>query len=267
MTLLAAHADAGYEPDPMWHGARIHVIVPAYAEERLIQRTLAGIPEFVDEIVVVDDSSPDATGERVRAFASQRVRLVTHSKNLGVGAAIATGYRAALERGADVMVVMAGDAQMDPADLERIIAPVVDGRAAYVKGNRFQHVERSAMPFARRMGGAFLSSLTRLATGLDIDDSQCGYTALSSRAARALPLDELWPRYGYPNDLLLLLARAGFSVYEVPVRPVYRDEASGVRPWHVATIAGVIARRKLFSFRERHSAIERSTSVSAQRRA
>jgi glycosyltransferase involved in cell wall biosynthesis len=229
----------------MWRDARIHVIVPAYAEERLIDKTLAGIPDFVDEIVVVDDSSPDATGERVRAFGSARVRLVSHSQNRGVGAAIATGYRAALAAGADVLVVMAGDAQMDPADLERVIAPVVDGRADYVKGNRFQHSERSAMPFARRLGGAFLSSLTRLATGLDVDDSQCGYTALSARAAGELPLDELWPRYGYPNDLLLLIAHRGLSVYEVPVRPVYRDEASGVRAWHIATIAGVIARRKL----------------------
>lgn len=251
----------------MWHGARIHVIVPAHAEERLIQQTLASIPAFVDEIVVVDDASPDSTAEQVRAFGSERVHLVTHTTNRGVGAAIATGYRVAIERGADVLVVMAGDAQMDPVDLERVIAPVVDGRAAYVKGNRFQHVERSAMPLARRVGGAFLSSLTRLASGLDIDDSQCGYTALSSRAARALPLDRLWPRYGYPNDLLLLIAQAGFSVYEVPVRPVYGTETSGIRAWHVAAIAGVIARRKLASFRERHSAIERSTSVSAQRRA
>jgi glycosyltransferase involved in cell wall biosynthesis len=250
----------------MWQGSRIHVIVPAYAEERLIQRALAGIPDFVDEIVVVDDCSPDATEASVRAFGSDRVRLVIHSQNRGVGAAIVTGYRTALASGADVMAVMAGDAQMDPADLERVISPVVEGRADYVKGNRFQHADRSAMPLARRLGGGLLSSLTRLATGLDIDDSQCGYTALSARAAAELPLDELWPRYGYPNDLLLLLAARGFLVSEVPVRPVYRDEVSGVRAWHVATIAGVIARRKLRSLRERQFAIARS-SVSAQRRA
>lgn len=252
----------------MWRDARIHVIVPAYAEQRLIQKTLATIPEFVDEVVVVDDSSPDATQAQVRAFDSERVRLVRHSRNRGVGAAIATGYRTALASGADVMAVMAGDAQMDPGDLECVIAPVVEGRADYVKGNRFRHAERSSMPLARRLGGAFLSSLTRYATGLDIDDSQCGYTALSARAAAQLPLDELWPRYGYPNDLLILLADRGLRVSEVAVRPVYRDEASGVRAWHVATIAGVIARRRLLLSRERHvSATARSTSVSAQRRA
>jgi glycosyltransferase involved in cell wall biosynthesis len=251
----------------MWRESRIHVIVPAWSEARLIEKTLAGIPDFVDRVVVVDDASPDETAERVRAFASKRVQLVVHGENLGVGAAIATGYRAALAAGADVMAVMAGDAQMDPADLERVIAPVVEGRADYVKGNRFRHAERRAMPLARRLGGGFLSSLTRLATGLPIDDSQCGYTALSARAARQLPLEALWPRYGYPNDLLVLLAERGLEVAEVPVRPVYRDETSGVRAWHVLTIAGVIARRKVLSFRERHSAMERSTNVSAQRRA
>jgi glycosyltransferase involved in cell wall biosynthesis len=251
----------------MWHEKKVAVIVPAYAEERLIQRTLAGVPGFVDEIVVVDDKSPDATSAAVRAFGTTRVRLVEHHENRGVGAAIATGYRTALAGGAEVMAVMAGDAQMDPSDLSAVIAPVAEGRADYVKGNRFWHAELSAMPLSRRLGGSFLSLLTRFASGLEVDDSQCGYTALSARAARELPLDELWPSYGYPNDLLLLLADRGFSVAEVPVRPVYADERSGVRPWHVATIAGVILRRSFSLARERQSAMARSTSVSAQRRA
>ena len=120
---------------------------------------------------------------------------------------------------------------------------MLSGRADYVKGNRFRHVNVHDMPLLRRLGGMLLSSVTRLATGLMVDDTQCGYTALSAAAARRLPLDDLWPRFGYPNDLLMLLAARGMRVHEVPVRPVYADEASGLRPWHVLQIMGVIGRR------------------------
>ncbi len=248
----------------MLRQATVSVIVPAYMEERLVEKTLATIPSFVDEVVVVDDASPDRTAEVVRRFASSRVRLLVHEENRGVGAAICSGYQAALEHGADVMAVMAGDAQMDPEDLSAVCGPVAEGRADYVKGNRFAHSAIRSMPVTRRVGGALLSELTRWVTGLEIHDSQCGYTALSARAARQLPLDELWSRYGYPNDLLILLAARGFRVAEVPVRPVYADERSGVRPWHVASIVALMARRAL---RERQLAMARSTMASAQRRA
>ena len=99
------------------------------------------------------------------------------------------------------------------------------------------------MPRLRRLGSSVLSLLTRSATSLDVDDCQCGFTVLSSSAARRLPLAELWPRYGYPNDLLGMLAAAGSRVVDVPVRPVYADEESGLRARHVLTIAAVIARR------------------------
>jgi hypothetical protein len=117
------------------------------------------------------------------------------------------------------------------------------GRADYVKGNRFLHRERRTMPLLRRLAGTGLSAVTRMATGLRIDDSQCGYAALSAEAAVRLPLDDLWPRYGYPNDLLGLVAAHGMRVVEVPVRPVYADEKSGVRPWHALVVLAVIIRR------------------------
>ena len=97
----------------------------------------------------------------------------------------------------------------------------------------------------RRVAGKVLSLATRLASGLDVDDCQCGYTAASRRALSVLPLAELWPGFGYPNDLLLLAAQHGLRVGEVTVRPVYGDEQSGVRPWHAALILGLIARRLL----------------------
>jgi len=124
-----------------------------------------------------------------------------------------------------------------------VVDPILTGAADYVKGNRFGHPARRDMPFFRRTAGLGLSAVTRAATGLTIGDSQCGYAAISARAARELPLDDLWPRYGYPNDLLGLAAAHGLRVVEVPVRPVYADETSGVRPWHAAVVVGVILRR------------------------
>lgn len=227
----------------MWAQSRIAVVVPAYREERLIGRMLRRVPRYVDAIFVVDDASPDETSQAARAVSDPRVQALRHAVNQGVGAAIVTGYRAALAAACDVIAVMAGDDQMHPDDLERVIAPVAAGRADYVKGNRFVHPDAHRMPLLRRLGGEVLSFSTRRATGLRVSDTQCGFTAASASMLRRLPLNELWPRYGYPNDLLGLLGSHGARVHEVPVRPVYADEASGLRAFHVASILGVIARR------------------------
>lgn len=227
----------------MLNDQSIAVIVPAYREERLVVRTLQTIPAWVDHVLVVDDASPDRTFERVREFADSRVTPLKHGTNRGVGAAIATGYQRALELGVDVMAVMAGDNQMDPDDLEGVVLPIVEGRADYVKGNRFAHPNRRDMPSGRRWAGRALAAATRAATGLDVTDTQCGYTALSASTARRLPLHELWPRFGYPNDLLGMLSARDARVSEVAVRPVYASEASGVRPWHALVVLAVIGRR------------------------
>ncbi len=227
----------------MWQSAQVAVVVPCFREARLIPRTIAGIPAFVDLIVVVDDASDDGTSRAVLAAGDPRVQLVVHGKNRGVGAAIVSGYRAALDAGCDVFAVMAGDAQMAPDDLAGVVAPVALGEACYVKGNRFRHSRYSDMPLARRIAGRLLALATRFATGLTVDDCQCGYTAISRAAVLRLPLDDLWPRFGYPNDLLGMLAARELSVLEVPVRPVYADEQSGVRAWHALSILWLIARR------------------------
>jgi glycosyltransferase involved in cell wall biosynthesis len=228
----------------MLEGSRLFVVVPAYNEERLLAAMLAGVPSFVDEIIVVDDASRDRTGEVASALAEERVRVVRHGVNRGVGASIATGYRLALRSGADAIAVMAGDAQMHPDDLLRLALPVVRGQVDYAKGDRLGHPDvRRLMPRGRRLAGRALSFLTRRAAGLSaLSDSQCGYTVIAAHAAERLDLDALYPRYGYPNDLLGRLALSGFSIRDVPVRPVYGDESSGVRPWHVAVILGLLAR-------------------------
>jgi dolichol-phosphate mannosyltransferase len=244
----------------MWHSAQVAVVVPCFREARLIERTLASVPAFVDRIVVVDDASDDGTAEVVLRAGDPRVELVLHAQNRGVGAAIVSGYRAALAADCDVLVVMAGDAQMAPEDLAEVVEPVALGQASYVKGNRFRHAQKTDMPLARRIAGRLLAIATRLATGLDVDDCQCGYTAISRAAALRLPLDDLWPRFGYPNDLLGMLAARGLSVVEVPVRPVYGDEQSGVRAWHALSILLLILRRYL-----RERPVRRALSSGADR--
>jgi glycosyltransferase involved in cell wall biosynthesis len=157
---------------------RIAVVIPAYCEARLIGRTLSTLPSFVDAIYVVDDGSPDSTAIEAAAVADERLRIIRHDTNQGVGAAIVTGYREAAAQQADVIAVMAGDAQMDPADLRAVLAPVVAGRADYVKGNRFLSPARSNMPLGRRVAGKVLAAATRLARGLDVDDCRGALAAL-----------------------------------------------------------------------------------------
>jgi glycosyltransferase involved in cell wall biosynthesis len=230
----------------MLEGARVIAVVPAFEEAERIAGVVSSVPACVDRIVVVDDASLDGTAERARATGEPRLEVIIHEKNRGVGAAIVTGYRRALqltEAPRDVFVVMAGDGQMDPEDLPQVVSPVASGRAGYVKGNRFAspHAWR-VMPLQRRIGGEVFSRLTARAIGIPISDSQCGYTAISRDACEALDFEALWPRYGYPNDLLAKLTRAGVAIEEVTVRPVYAGEKSHLRVWHLARIAQLVAR-------------------------
>jgi glycosyltransferase involved in cell wall biosynthesis len=216
----------------MFRGQRVAVVVPAFNEEAKIARTLRSIPGFVDQVVVVDDASQDATGRIARRSQRRGLVVLSHSENRGVGAAIATGYAAAFEAAADVTAVMAGDSQMDPADLLALVEPVASGRADYAKGNRFAWPGvYSAMPATRTAGNILLSHLTRLASGYGrVFDSQCGYTAANRRALATILSGPVFPRYGYPNDILCRLGAHGVRVLDVPVRPVYGpDWRSGIR--------------------------------------
>ena len=226
--------------------ARFAVIVPAFREERLVRRTLESVPDWVDHIVVVDDASSDRTALEVRraAEADPRIHLTRLAYNRGVGGAITHGYRVARALGCDIAAIMAGDAQMDPADLERVVEPVRTGRVDYVKGNRLAHPEANAMPVVRRTGTRILALATTFIAGISpLDDMQCGYTALNLDVLARLPMRRIFSRYGYPNDLMLRLAEAGARVEEVVVRPVYADEVSGfAAPDVVIPISSILAR-------------------------
>jgi glycosyltransferase involved in cell wall biosynthesis len=232
----------------MWLSSRVVVVVPALDEAPRIDRVLRAMPPWVDAIVVVDDVSRDGTVEvvRARAIEDARVEIVRHDRNRGVGAAIATGYRHAGQASGgarDAFVVMAGDGQMHPDDLPAVVDPIARGEADYVKGDRFHGPDAaSGMPLARRLGGRAFSWATSRAIGLSISDSQCGYTALSRAACERLDLEALWPRFGYPNDLLSQVALRDLRVVEVPVRAVYADEVSRLRTRHLPIIGALVAR-------------------------
>lgn len=225
----------------MYRNNRITVVVPAYNEETQIGRVITTMPDFIDHIVIVNDHSLDRTGDVVRQYQAEhpRVVLLEHKKNQGVGGAIATGYEWARDNGADIAVVMAGDGQMNPDELPRLLDPVVDGIADYTKGNRLVTGEAfTKIPKVRYFGNAALSLLTKIASGYwKISDSQTGYTAINKHALAAIPWQGMYKRYGQPNDLLVKLNVFGFRVRDVPMEPVY----------HVGEVSGIKVRKVIFT--------------------
>jgi len=218
----------------MYEEKTVAVVVPAYDEEKLIKKTLDSIPDFVDRIIVVNDASVDNTAEVVKRIAegNGKVLLIEHEANEGVGAAIVSGYRKARDLEMDVTAVMAGDAQMDPNDLYRIVEPVAKGSADYSKGNRLFYGDSwNMIPHYRYFGNSMLSLLTKMSSGYwHIADSQSGYTAISLAALKRIKLDSIYKRYGMPNDILIKLNQYDFRVRDVHVRPVYNvGEKSGIR--------------------------------------
>lgn len=219
----------------MYRNKTVGVVVPAYNEELLIGRVIETMPDFVDKIIVVDDKSTDSTAQIVEDYRKKqpdRIILIRHEKNQGVGGAIVSGYHYAREHLINISVVMAGDAQMDPEDLPSLLDPVVDGKVDYAKGNRlFTGEAWSQIPRIRYFGNAILSMMTKVVSGYwHIADSQTGYTAISLNALQTLPLEKVFKRYGMPNDMLVRLNVYDFRVVDVPVKPIYGiGELSGIR--------------------------------------
>ncbi|QSZ67852.1 glycosyltransferase [Methanofollis aquaemaris] len=226
-------AAAGVDEETCYRGRRVAVVVPAYNEENLIKETLDGIPEYVEKVYVVDDGSTDRTGVIIDAYARHDPCIVPihHDPNRGVGAAITSGYLRAVEDEMDLVAVMAGDNQMDPAYLPSLLDPIIDGKADYTKGNRLISEDyRTGMSKWRSFGNSVLTFLTKIASGYwQMMDPQNGYTAVSTRALATLPLDHVYQGYGYCNNLLVWLNIYGMRVQDVAIPARYGREKSGIR--------------------------------------
>ncbi|NOX62624.1 MAG: glycosyltransferase family 2 protein [Chloroflexi bacterium] len=220
----------------MYQQKYIGVVIPAYNEAKQIRRVLETVPPFVDKIVVVDDASTDETSQVVEECqhqTSDRIVLIRHAVNQGVGGAVSTCFKWCRDHGIEVAVTMDADAQMDPDDMPALLEPVVTEEVDYAKGNRLISGEAwRIMPKVRYLGNAVLSLLTKIASGYwHVADSQCGYAAINRQALKTIEWDETHQGYGRPNDLLVRLNIHGFRVRDVPVRPLYNvGEESGVHP-------------------------------------
>ena len=211
---------------------KIAVVIPCYRVRRHIEGVLAGIGAEVDGIFVVDDCCPEGTGRHVeQTVRDSRVRVIFHAENRGVGGAMITGYIAALEAGAEIVVKLDGDGQMDARLVPHFIAPLRARTADYAKGNRFFHPDYLLrMPKLRVLGNTLLSFANKLISGYwDLMDPANGFTAIHRTALSAVPLDKIDPRYFFESDMLFRLNVARAVVADLPMRAVYADEKSNLR--------------------------------------
>lgn len=255
----------------MYRAHTVGVVVPAYNEAGFVGDTIASVPEFVDRVYVVEDGSTDRTWQEIRAAARaenahhepgvfpERVVPIRHEENRGVGGAIKTGYLRAREEDVDLVAVMGADGQMQPDALADLLDPVAEGRADYVKANRFLgRTSRGDMPRLRFVGNAMLGALTKVASGYwRTGDPQSGYTVISRRALDAVDIEEMYEFYGYCNDLLVKLNVAGMRVLDVPHPPVYGDEESHIRyRSYVPRVSAMLARNFLWRLKTKYLAFD-----------
>lgn len=210
----------------------IAAVIPAYRVEAEIRAVLRGLPAYIRHVIVVDDASPDRTAALVRASAKRdhRILLVQHDRNRGVGGAMATGFRRALDLGAQIIVKVDGDGQMDISCLEDLLTPLIHGRADYVKGNRFRDFTAlRQMPAIRRIGNMGLGFLAKAATGYwNLFDPTNGFLAIRSEVLSQLPLEQIDPGYYFETSMLANLYLLGAVVLDIPMPARYQGEVSSL---------------------------------------
>jgi glycosyltransferase involved in cell wall biosynthesis len=215
----------------MYRGKRIAVVVPAFNVADHIVAVLDGLPDYIDDIVVVDDASSDETSRLVRELNSSRVHLICHGTNQGVGGAMASGLRLAMDRGADIIVKMDGDGQMDPEYLPALMDPIAIEGIQYTKGNRFLlDGQLRRMPLLRLGGNFGLTFLTKLASGYwHVFDPVNGFVAIEAATLRRMPLQRIARRYFFETDMLIHLNVLRARVRDIPVPVRYGNERSSMR--------------------------------------
>ncbi|MFN8434696.1 MAG: glycosyltransferase family 2 protein [Anaerolineales bacterium] len=208
------------------------VVIPAYRTEKEILAVLQGIPTFIRHIIVVDDASPDSSADLVTTAAkkNRHILLIRHTKNQGVGGAMVTGFKKALELGAEIVIKLDGDGQMDPHYIPALITPLITGEADYAKGNRFRDFDAlRQMPIVRRIGNLGLSFLTKAATGYwNIFDPTNGYFAIRAEMLAQLPLDQIDKGYYFETSMLSRLYLRDAFVQDVTIPARYRNEVSSL---------------------------------------
>jgi len=214
----------------MYRNKKISLVIPAYNEEKLIKPTLENVPEKIDKIYVVDDCSPDDQNSVIEQCAEKdaRIKLIKHEINQGPGGAIITGYLQSSKDNYDIAVVVGGDYQMPLDEINNLLDPVIDGKADYVKGNRFLLSKLDdtlkKMPKIKLIGNWIITALTKIASGYyKIMDVVDGYTAITKEAIDVIDWSKAWRKYGYPMDFLIRMNAYGLSVMDVPRTAIYLD--------------------------------------------
>ena len=218
----------------MYKDKNIGVIVPAFNEELLLPETIEGMPEFVNKIIIIDDCSSDKTFKIATEMATkdERINIIRHDDNKGLGQSLIDGYLDSLSSEIDITVVMAGDNQMHPDDLPVLLDKIIEEDYDYVKGNRLLHKNINSMPTYRFLGNSLLTILTKFATGYYFSmDPQCGYTAIKNSVLANIPIQKMTRGYGYNADILCMLNIQRYSVTDVEVRPIYDREKSKIQLW------------------------------------
>jgi len=217
--------------------ASVAVVIPAFRVADRIAGVIARVPSHVRHIVVVDDASPDALRDVLTSVSDPRLVVLRHDANRGVGAAMKTGFTKALELGADVIVKIDGDGQMDPVLIPQFVEPIVSDEADFTKGNRFDDLSYiRQMPIVRRLGNLLLSFLVKLASGYwHVFDPTNGYVALRSSVLRRMSFDRLADRYFFEISLLCEAYFVRAVLVDVPMKPVYAGETSSLSPIGSAT--------------------------------
>ena len=211
---------------------RVAVVIPSYRVRAHVLSVLGDIGPEVERIFVVDDACPEASGDFVeQSCRDARVCVLRHAQNQGVGGAVMTGYRAAIDEGYDIIVKLDGDGQMDPQLLPAFVQPILDGHADYTKGNRFFNLEAvERMPRARLIGNAALSFMSKFSSGYwQLFDPTNGYTAIHRDVAGYLPFDKISQRYFFETDMLFRLNTLRAVVVDVPMEARYADEVSNLK--------------------------------------